>query len=87
MPSSQGISKHGWIYGTSKEAKVLSGVLQGSVSDPLLFLIHMRDIDKRMRGSSISSFADDIGVSLSITAIEDVPHFQQDLECNKQHAV
>lgn len=63
----------------SEEADTVSGVLQGSVLDPLLFLIHMGDIGRRMVDSTLSSFADNTSGSWTITCTGDVAHQQQDL--------
>lgn len=68
----------------SSEASVISGVPQGSVLGPLLFLIHMGDIDEGVRSSVISSFADDTTVSHATTTMQGVTHLQEDL--NKVYA-
>ena len=45
--------------GISDDHHVLSGVLQGTILGPLLFLIMISDIDKSVSTSKLVSFADD----------------------------
>ena len=63
----------------SKESEVLSGVPQGSVLGPLLFLIMIADIDESIRHSFLSSFADDTRIMKGITCITDAFKLQNDL--------
>ena len=63
----------------SDPAPVLSGVPQGSVIGPLLFLVLIGDIDKDIYSSFLSSFADDTRVGHSIASAEDAKLLQDDL--------
>jgi len=59
---------------------VLSGVLQGSVLGPLLFLIYIDDIDESV-GGKILKFADDTKIYHKIRSDDDIANLQSDL-CN-----
>ena len=63
----------------SDPAPVLSGVPQGSVIGPLLFLVLIGDIDKDVYNSFLSSFADDTRVGHGIDSPEDAKLLQDDL--------
>ena len=63
----------------SEPAPVISGVPQGSVLGPLIFLILIGDIDKNITNSSVRSFADDTRLIRSIKNIEDTEALQEDL--------
>ena len=64
----------------SDPAPVISGVPQGSVIGPLLFLILIGDIDQEVAHSFISSFADDTRIGNGIQTNEDASQLQQDLD-------
>ena len=64
----------------SKPQKVISGVPQGSVLGPLIFLILIGDIDKDIHHCFVKSFADDTRATKSIKDAEDVKVLQQELE-------
>ena len=64
----------------SSPVQVKSGVPQGSVVGPLLFLIMLQDIDSETNFATISSFADDTRVLAGITSMEDVAALQADLD-------
>ena len=66
--------------GISQPHPVLSGVPQGTVLGPLLFLIMIIDIDKGISPSfKLVSFADDTGVYSCINDIEKCDQLQIDL--------
>ena len=52
-------------------ALVISGVPQGTVLGPILFLIYINDLKKCLKSSSASSFADDTRLSQQIACFED----------------
>ena len=56
---------------TSSEAQVRTGVPHGSVLGPLLFLIHISDINYEIANSTVSCFADDTRILLGIKDEED----------------
>ncbi|KAK3881506.1 hypothetical protein Pcinc_014051 [Petrolisthes cinctipes] len=64
----------------SKQSSVVSGVPQGSVLGPILFLILISDIDQEVKTSKVTSFADDTRVSHSIKDKDDVIALQNDLQ-------
>ena len=63
----------------SVETDVISGVPQGSVLGPLLFLIHISDIDEEIAAATVSSFADDTRVMMRINSVQDRDALQADL--------
>ena len=63
----------------SEPCVVQSGVPQGTVLGPLLFLIHIGDIDSGLRYSTASSFADDTRIVMPLKTMEDASKLQEDL--------
>ena len=60
---------------------VVSGVPQGTVLGPILFLVHIRDIANSLSdGTSATSFADDTRVKRGINSLEDCDILQADLQ-------
>ena len=66
--------------GRSEPSDVKSGVPQGSVLGPLLFLILLGDIDQGIAKAFVSSFADDTRIGSLITSAEDGAALQTDLD-------
>ena len=65
---------------TSESQHVISGVPQGSVLGPLIFLILIGDIDKEVVHSLVKSFADDTRATKAVKTLEDAVLLQNDLE-------
>ena len=59
---------------------VVSGVPQGSVIGPLLFLVLLGDIDEKVKTAAVSSFADDTRVMGQVRNIDDTRDLQLDLD-------
>ena len=66
--------------GVSSDGSVLSGVPQGTVLGPLLFLVLLSDISSDINHSSVVSFADDTRVYRQINEISDCSLLQNDLD-------
>ena len=65
--------------GISEDHTVLSGVPQGTVLGPLLFLIMISDIDKDVSASKLVSFADDTRLYSGVGDVTDCDNLQLDL--------
>ena len=64
----------------SSERPVISGVPQGSVLGPLLFLVLLGNIDSGVAHSFVSSFADDTRVGCPMSSVADAALLQEDLQ-------
>ena len=65
--------------GISADSLMLSGVPQGTVLEPLLFLIMIANINKYVSESNLISFADDTRIYTKIHDVSDCNRLQQDL--------
>ena len=66
---------------SSDELSVLSGVPQGSVLGPLLFLVYINDVTSQISaGSNIVLFADDIALYRVIASPVDYMQLQSDID-------
>ena len=66
--------------GISEDHPVLSGVPQGTILGPLLFLIMISDIDKDVSASKLVSFADDTRLYSGVGDVADCDNLQLDLD-------
>ena len=62
----------------SEETVIISGAIQGSVLGPVLFLIFVKDMTKKIK-SNTKLFVDDAKLKNCISKEEDVEAFQEDL--------
>ena len=61
-------------------AGILSGVPQGTVLGPLLFILFINDLELCVTSSSVGFFADDTRISKQIGSLEDCKLLQEDLD-------
>ena len=64
---------------TSNWLDVCSGVPQGSVLGPLLFILYVDDLHSSVTGSTLKIFADDVAVYKVVTSVSDCHVLQEDL--------
>ena len=64
----------------SSVSSAVSGVPQGSVLGPLLFIFHIHDIDSSITNSTVTSFADDTRITKIIDTNGDALLLQNDLK-------
>ena len=63
----------------STPAKVISGVPQGTVLGPVMFILYLNDLTSCIKHSVVSSFADDTRLKKSISIVNDTHLLQEDL--------
>jgi hypothetical protein len=72
---------------TSDVEEVLSGVPQGTVLGPLMFILYINDITKYIKNCYIKIFADDSKIVKAINKLEDRELLSEDLQAVTEWAV
>jgi hypothetical protein len=62
-----------------KKIHVTSGIPQGTVLDPIMFLVYINDINEYIKHSTLRLFADDSIIYKTIRNKEDTQKLQEDL--------
>ena len=66
---------------TSEVFSVTSGVPQGSILGPMLFLLYVNNMPDTVASSKVVAFADDTKIFKAIKSASEAAAVQEDLKC------